>query len=296
MAAKKSRIKLTSRVYADAISLYDSLTNPRTLAIWFCNKAKLSLKVRGPVHFSGDNCVASSFPEKEIKGVITELDPNRLIRYTWPIAGVESEVMWEIYDKGHYCNLVLTHSKIPENSQMMDAWIIYLYNLRSFIKDGRPTYRFDYTAIDKRTIKRELFFDVLPPAVFRALTDQESLRVWFAKEAEVEPKVGGKYISGWKDKKGRPAGPTSIEELVENKKLVYGWQSADEGKSGDLVTWELTRIGEKTRVTLKHSGFAPERDNKDYAQGWHAYILTLKDFCESRGRLSFQVLDGDWLS
>jgi uncharacterized protein YndB with AHSA1/START domain len=130
--------------------------------------------------------------------------------------------------------------------------------------------------------------------VFKALTDQEDLRIWFAKEAEVEPVEGGKYLSGWKSADGKPVGPTRIAELVENRRLVYGWEYPGEDKSGNQVTWELTRIGEKTRVNLKHSGFDPERNNKDYAQGWHAYILTLKDFCESRGRLSFQILDGDW--
>lgn len=294
MLPKRHRIKLTTRVNTDPVALYEALTNPRMLAIWFCNKAEISLKVRGPVHFLGDNCAATTFKEKEIKGTITEHDPNRLLKYTWPINGVQSEVLWEIYDKGRYCNLVLTHAKIPDQALMMDAWIIYVYNLHSFIKVGRPVYRFDYTNIDRGTIKRELFLDVLPPVVYRALTDPEQLRIWFAKDAEVDPEVGGKYLSGWKDKDGRPVGPTKIEELIENKKLVYGWDYPGEGQSGTQVTWELTRIGEKTRVNLKHSGFAAERKNKDYAQGWHAYLLTLRDFCESRGRLSYQILDGDW--
>lgn len=296
MALKKHRIKLTTRVNTDPVAIYEALTNPRTLAIWFCNKAEVNLKVRGALRFSGEDCAATTFPEKEIEGTITELDPNRLIRYTWPIGGVESEVMWEIYDKGRYCNLVLTHSRIPEKSLMMDAWIIYIYNLHSFLKDGRPIYRFDYSNIDKRTVKRELFFDVLPAVVYKALTNEDAVRVWFAKDAEVELYVGGRYSSGWKDRNGNPVGPTRIEELVENKKLVYGWDYPGEGQSGTQVTWELTRIGEKTRVNLKHTGFDPERHNKDYAQGWHAYMLTLHDFCESRGRLSYQVLDGDWSS
>ena len=54
--------------------------------------------------------------------------------------------------------------------------------------------------------------------------------------------------------------------------------SPKKGKSGDLVTWELLRIGERTRVNLRHSGFDPARYNKDYMQGWHAYLLTLKDY------------------
>jgi uncharacterized protein YndB with AHSA1/START domain len=294
MTPSKKRLKLVLRSEAPATDIYDALTNPLKLAIWFCNKADIKLKVRGPVSMEGENCAASSFPEKAIKGTILDLDPNRRIKYTWPISGVNSEVVWEVYDKGRHCNVVLTHARVPEKSFMMDAWIIYLYNLQAFLKTGRPIYRFDYKRIDKSTIKREVFIERLPPIIWQALISQAALRVWFAKDAEVEPAVGGKYLSGWKSKDGEPAGPTEIVEMIENRKLVYGWKFPGEGKSGDLVSWELTRIGEKTRVNLKHSGFDPERKNKDYAQGWHAYILTLRDYCECRGRMSFQVLDGDW--
>ncbi|MCK4856847.1 MAG: SRPBCC domain-containing protein, partial [candidate division Zixibacteria bacterium] len=145
------------RVHTDPNSLYDALTNPIKLAIWFCNHAEINLKVRGAVRMSGENCAAVSFPEGEIKGEILQLEPNRLFTYRWPISGMESEVTFEIYDKDRYCNLVIGHAKILEKSLMMDAWITYYYNLRAFLKTGRPAYRFDYTHIDKETIKRELF-------------------------------------------------------------------------------------------------------------------------------------------
>ena len=177
---------------------------------------------------------------------------------------------------------------------MMDAWITYLYNLQSTLKYQRPAYRLDYSRIDKETIRRELFIEELPPVVFKALTDEKDLRIWFSANAESDPQVGGKYITGWKDKDGNLNGPREIKEIVENKKLVYDWAYTGEGKSGDLVTWELLRIGERTRVNLKHTGFEPQRNNRDYVQGWHAYLLTLKDFCESRGRVSYSVIDGDW--
>jgi uncharacterized protein YndB with AHSA1/START domain len=208
---------------------------------------------------------------------------------------VESEVTFEVYDHGRHCDLVLTHARIPEHSLLMDGWITYLYNLQHFILYQRPAYRLDYQNLDRGTIKRELFIEELPSVVFRALTDQRDLRIWFGKEAECEPIVGGKYLSGWRDREGNAQGPRLIKEIVENKKLVYDWVfPGDEGQVGDLVTWELLRIGEKTRVNLRHTGFGPDRYNKDYTQGWHSYMLVLKDFCESGGRISYQVLDGDW--
>lgn len=296
MAPEKKRIKIRIRIDSDPMRIYEAITNPLKLGIWLCNKVEMNLKLRGAIRLWGENCVATAFTEKEIKGTIIELEPNRLIRFTWPLSGKTTEVCFQIDDRGRGCDFILRHEKIPEKSLMMDAWITYLYNLQSLVKYQRPAYRLDYSRIDTGTIKRELFIEALPPVVFRALTDQRDLQVWFSRNAECEPQVGGKYLAGWKDKEEQPVGPREIKELVENKKLVYDWVFPGEGKSGDLVTWELLRIGERTRVNLRHSGFDPQRYNRDYMQGWHAYLLTLKDFCESGGRLSFEVLDGDWSS
>jgi len=294
MTLERRRLRLKIGINADPTKVYDAITNPLKLSIWFCNKAEVNPKLRGAVKFSGENLVATSFPEKGISGAITALDPNRSIGFSWPIGGKESNVLFLIDDRGRSSELLVSHDKIPEKSHMMDAWISYLYNLKSYVEFQRPAYRLDYSQLDTGTVKREIFIEALPAVVFKALTDQNELRIWFGADAEIEAKEGGKYLSGWKDKKGNAQGPREIKELIENKKLAYDWiYDADKGV-GDTVTWELLRIGEKTRVSLRHSGFDPARNNRDYVQGWHAFILTLKDFCENRGQLSFEVVDGDW--
>jgi uncharacterized protein YndB with AHSA1/START domain len=294
MAGDRKRIRLKIRIDSDPTRIYDAMTNPLKLSIWLCDKAEVAVKLRGTVRLTGSHCVAYTFPEKEIKGTITELEPNRLMKFNWPISGKNSEVTFQIDDRGRFCEFLVTHEKIPDKSALMDAWIIYLYNLQSLLKYQRPAYRMDYGRIDTGSIKREVFIEALPGVVFKALTDEQELQVWFAKDAVSEPQVDGKYSTGWKDKNGKLHGPTTIKEIVENKKLVYDWVDETDGKVGDLVTWELVRIGERTRVNFKHWGFDPARYNKDYMQGWHAFILTLKDYCESGGRISYTVIDGDW--
>lgn len=293
MPSTRRRIRLKIRLDADPLKIWDAVVNPRKLSIWFCNRAEVNLKLRGAVHFSGENCAATTFPEKEIKGQILDLDPNRLLKFTWPLAKSESEVTFQIDDRGRGCDFLVTHDRLPERTLMMDAWIIALYNLQGLIATQRPVYRLDYSRLDRGTIRRELFFDVLPPVVYRALTNQRDLRIWFAESAEVEAVVEGKYTTGWRGAGGEPAGPRRILELVENRKLVYDWSYPGE-TSGDVVSWELLRIGEKTRVTLKHSGFPPDATNKSHTQGWHAYMLILKGYCESGGQVAHTVIEGDW--
>ncbi len=295
MAPARHRLRLKIRIDSDALKIWDAVINPLKLAIWFCNKGEINPKLRGTIHLTGENCPATSFPEKEIKGSILELEPNRVLKFTWPLAGAPSEVTWIIDDKGRYCDFLVTHDKMPDKALMMDAWIIALYNLRSLIKENRPTYRLDYSRLEKGTIRREIFIEELPPVVYRALTQQSSLRTWFAANAEVDLQPDGKYTTGWKNPDGSVLGPQKILEFVENKKLVYDWHEPGL-VSESQVTWELLRIGEKTRVTIRHTGFAPDKPNKACTQGWHAFLLVLKDFCESRGRVGYTVIDGDWSS
>lgn len=88
----KKRLRLKIRIEAEPTKIFDAITNPLKLSIWFCNKGELNLKLRGVVRLSGENCVATTFREKEINGAITELDPNRLVKFTWPINGASMMV------------------------------------------------------------------------------------------------------------------------------------------------------------------------------------------------------------
>jgi len=266
--------------------------NPIRLAIWFCNTAEINPKLRGSIKFSGNNCVAKTFDEKEIKGSITALEPNRLLKFTWPINGTATEVTWRLDDMGKYTDFLVTHEKLPSGAGMMDAWHIYLYNLQALVHTNRPVYRCDYNRIDKGVVKREVFVETVHQPVYKALTRQKELRKWFSETAEVEAplKPGSKYIAGWKDSGGNPHGPQQVIEAIENKKLAYNWLD-EVHNGGDQVSWELTRIGERTRVNLRHSGFPEGKPQKDYMQGWHAYILLLKDYCENGGQLTTKVIE-----
>jgi uncharacterized protein YndB with AHSA1/START domain len=292
MAFSRNRIRLKVKCDVDALKVWDTVTNPIRLAIWFCNSAEINPKLRGTVKFSGNNCVARTFEEQEIKGVITALEPNRLLKFTWPLNGSASEVTWRLDDMGRYTDFLVTHEKLPPGAGMMDAWHIYLYNLQALLHTNRPVYRCDYNRIDKGTIKREVFIETVHQPVYKALTRQKELRRWFSETAEVEAPLqpGSKYSAGWVNAEGNSHGPQEIKEAVENKKLIYSWKD-EAHQAGDTVSWELTRIGERTRVNLRHTGFPDGMPQKDYMQGWHSYILLLKDYCENGGQLTTKIIE-----
>jgi uncharacterized protein YndB with AHSA1/START domain len=91
-------------------------------------------------------------------------------------------------------------------------------------------------------------------------------------DPEVEPETGGKYLYGWDH------GPTKILDVEPDKKLSFNWEWEDEPDT--VVTWSLEGSGGKTRLTLVHSGFAPDRNMEDYQIGWLHFINRIKSLSE----------------
>ena len=88
----------------------------------------------------------------------------------------------------------------------------------------------------------------------------------------VEAEVGGEYSFGWED------GPQKILDIQSNKKLSYSWEYPDEPDT--VVTWKLEGSAGKTRLTLVHSGFAPNRNMEDYQIGWLHFLNRIKFLAE----------------
>lgn len=95
---------------------------------------------------------------------------------------------------------------------------------------------------------------VAPEKVFAALTEPESLRVWFAEHVEVELREGGAYRFWGPGVLGAPSsGDQSILQLEPGRLLSYRWQLY--GVDSE-VTYRLEAAGEAAcQLTLEHKIF-----------------------------------------
>ncbi len=124
--------------------------------------------------------------------------------------------------------------------------------------------------------------------VWKAVTENESLKEWFFEIKEFKPEVGFEFqFYGEKDGV-KYFHRCKITEVVSQKKLVYSWRY--EGREGNsLVTIELFAEGEKTRLKLTHAGVdnfpkVPDFAKKNFIEGWTMLIGTcLKEFLEKPG-------------
>ncbi len=150
------------------------------------------------------------------------------------------------------------------------------------------------TATDDRIVA-EIRIAAPPERVFKALTDQGELALWFTnpecpvKVWEMDARLGGRYR--YATKKGTVVvnGVSEFEchgEILEfdpPRLLTYSWiANWHNAKSPrTVVRWELAPYAAGTHLKVTHSGL--DQDDvarKDYGSGWPGVLEMLKNFTE----------------
>ncbi|TWS26229.1 SRPBCC domain-containing protein [Tsukamurella sputi] len=118
------------------------------------------------------------------------------------------------------------------------------------------------------TISLDQFVAATPASVWRALTEPELVRRWWA-DGDISPEVGHEFTL---DMPGFGAQPCRVLESEPPRRFVYTFTTAW------TLTWTLRAEGRGTRVFLEHSGFG--LDDKRMAAafermgpGWRDTVL-----------------------
>jgi len=148
---------------------------------------------------------------------------------------------------------------------------------------------------DQDAIVTEIEINAPAARVFKALTDSAELMRWFTDAScpvkfwNMDARLGGRY--SYATKKGTVVvnGVDEFEchgEILEfepPRLLAYTWLANwhDDKQRKTVVRWELTSVGEGTRVKVTHSGLAQQPvARKDYSGGWPGVLEKLKEFAE----------------
>jgi uncharacterized protein YndB with AHSA1/START domain len=142
---------------------------------------------------------------------------------------------------------------------------------------------------DTRTFETTLEIEAPVDAVWKALVDAKELVRWFPLEAEVEPRVGGRYWISWKNEW---QGEHRIRILEPERRLCTTWAtSAREGEPPRelVVDYHLEGRGGRTVVRLVHSGFGRgsnwDEEFDGISTGWTFELRSLRLYLERhRGR------------
>ena len=132
-------------------------------------------------------------------------------------------------------------------------------------------------------IERE--FNAPLELVWRAITEKELMKKWYFDISEFKPEVGCKFRFEGGEEDKRYLHLCEVLEVVSYKKLKYSWKY--EGYTGvSFVTFELSSIGEKTKIKLIHEGIEtftnPDFMRENFMGGWKYLIHeSLKEFLEN---------------
>jgi uncharacterized protein YndB with AHSA1/START domain len=111
---------------------------------------EFDLRVGGRVRLAFDNGRLpneKNLPDKykdrgkgQFEGVITRLEPNRLLSHTWPWKSEQSEVTYELTPRGKQVLLTIVHRRLSKElvSKVMGGWDVHSGILEDILNGVEP--------------------------------------------------------------------------------------------------------------------------------------------------------------
>ncbi|HUS15510.1 MAG TPA: SRPBCC domain-containing protein [Chloroflexia bacterium] len=245
--------RLQVTIAAGPAAVYKALTSAGELQTWFAESAQVDLPAR---RYDFWGRYTPETPDREQgRHEIIAAEQDRLLRFTWPLDGVATEVEYRLHPRegaGNATILTVTHTGCDKDTSgpcaPEDFWLLTLENLRRHVEGRRVYARFDFhTLNNKGDVRHEIEIDAPADVVFAKLVEPAELNRWIAYNAAVDPQPGGTFDLGWGE-----GSDSQIVEIEPPTKLVYGWAGTH------VVTWTLEGSGGKTRLLIVHSGFDPD--------------------------------------
>ena len=186
-------------------------------------------------------------------------------------------------EKFHYLNPVPIQ-------QVADRWISkYAQPFTRALSDLK--YSLELEAMEKPIHIYTVYIRATPERVWEGITNGEITRRYFHDTtfvAELRPGAPLEY----RQPDGRAAVTGEILEVDAPRLLSYTWRALYDPEMAaepfSRVTWELTPMGETTKVELRHDRFESAGPTyQSISQGWAPLLNSLKSLIETGEPLAF---------
>jgi uncharacterized protein YndB with AHSA1/START domain len=129
-----------------------------------------------------------------------------------------------------------------------------------------------------RSATMQVFIESDAVSIFSYLSEQGKLSAWFADQAILEPRFGGKYHLRWKNQD--PVDGV-VTELTAAKTLALTWKHpSDDAET--RIRFRLSPQGGRTLVQLEHQGFSSAANLDKAVKFWVFYLQNLKSVIETQ--------------
>lgn len=147
------------------------------------------------------------------------------------------------------------------------------------------------------TLEREVEIDASPATVFEVITSPDHLKEWWPDEATVEPTPGfeGELVFGDRSSPDAQVPRITVVDAVPSRLFSFRWVYPEDEAAGEgnslLVTFELTPVGDGTRLRMTETGFREkgwevavlEEQYRDHESGWDHFLPRLVAYAATVG-------------
>jgi uncharacterized protein YndB with AHSA1/START domain len=269
-------LRMERRLAHPPEKVWRALTEPDHLNQWYPFQATaLELRVGGRIAFDdGEGAI--------VEGVVTELDPPRVLAFTQDASAVlpregDNRLRFELRPDGDGCLLIFTHTfkDRPHAAANAAGWDA-CFDALELVVDGKPA-EMPASFVERHEAYVEAFGlnrgsaestpDGWRVRFERQLMQQPVDKVWATLDA------AGAVVGG-------PAPPASTTAEVPSgtvtavqapRLLEYDWRAAD--RSGGRVRWELAEAPAGARIVLTQTGPSELDGQRPVAlAAWQAHL------------------------
>lgn len=128
------------------------------------------------------------------------------------------------------------------------------------------------TERDRCGVRFERRYDASPEELWSALTEPDRLRRWLADVAELDLRVGGRFLLRWQESDGTQETDGTILALDPGRLIELN--RTYPGEPDSVARFELRPDGDGTILVLDHRGLPPGAI-AGYGAGWHSHLDSL---------------------
>lgn len=281
--------------------VWNAITDPEQLRYWFTD-IEMDFRPGGKITIQfRDKARTTSH------GEIVSIDPPNKFVWTW-----EGELaVWELKRvNANTTRLILTYSKLPSDYAVSapSGFHCLIDRLEQRLNGSDAVHAFGDDNNDPEVVRIKVHyaaavFRTLPDVikhkpvivektcsatverVWRALTEREQMEQWYFHLDDFQAEPGFHFSFPGQGHKGEKyIHHCTVTEVIPMQRLQFSW--AYEGYDGySLVTFELTSVGNKTKLTVTHHGLetfpqgTPDFAWGSFNEGWnHIVGISLPEF------------------
>jgi len=127
-------------------------------------------------------------------------------------------------------------------------------------------------------IRHNLAIKATPEKIFNAITSQEGLENWWAKQTVAKPEAGFVNIFTF----GESRNEMKVAKLLTNHKVEWECINSMEEWIGTTISFELEEKEGRTILRFAHSGWRAVTDTfASCNYNWALFMKSLKSLCET---------------